>query len=132
VLLKSKKTLAMQKELELASSQSIRYAHDFSRLYKETKAQKTELVAANRQLKKYATDLRRTIALLKSVNEELQEAYYDTIHRLVRAVEYKDEFTGQHIVRMSRFSALIAEKLGLQEREVLNILYAAPMHDVGK
>jgi putative two-component system response regulator len=132
VLLISKKKIAMERELERASSQSIRYARDFSRLYKETKAQKNELDSANRQLKKYATDLRKTISILKSVNNELQEAYYDTIQRLVRAVEYKDGFTGQHVVRMSRYSSLIAEKLGLQDREVLNIFYAAPMHDVGK
>ena len=132
VLLKSKKTRALEKDLELASSQSIRYARDFSRLYKEAKAQKNELRDANNQLKKYAADLRRSVILLKSANNELQEAYYDTVQRLVLAVEYKDKFTGQHIIRMSRYSALIAEKYGLGERDVLNILYAAPMHDVGK
>jgi putative two-component system response regulator len=132
MLLKSNKNLALKKELELASSQSIKYAHDFARLYKETKTHKSELAATNRQLKKYATDLQKNNSLLKAVNNELQEAYYDTVHRLVLAVEYKDQFTGQHIVRMSRYSALIAEKLGLAERDVLTILYAAPMHDVGK
>jgi putative two-component system response regulator len=33
---------------------------------------------------------------------------------------------------MGRYSALIAEKLGLPSKEVQNILYASPMHDVGK
>lgn len=132
MLLKSKKTRALERDLELAASQSIKYARDFSRLYKEAKAQKNELRDANNQLKKYAADLRKSIILLKSANNELQEAYYDTVQRLVLAVEYKDQFTGQHIIRMSRYSALIAEKYGLGERDVLNILYAAPMHDVGK
>jgi putative two-component system response regulator len=132
VLLKSAKTQALKKELELASSQSLRYAHDFARLYKETKKHKDELAATNRQLKRYAEDLQKNNSLLKTVNNELQEAYYDTVHRLVLAVEYKDRFTGQHIVRMSKYSALIAEKMGLPERDVLTILYAAPMHDVGK
>jgi len=130
--LKSKRSRALENELTLANSQSIRYAKDLSVLYKEAKSQKTELSNANRQLKKYASDLRRTVTILKSVNNELQEAYYDTIQRLVLAVEYKDQFTGQHIIRMSRYSALIAEKAGMSEREVLDILYAAPMHDVGK
>ncbi len=132
MLFKSAGTRALKKELQLASSQSIRYAHDFAQLYKETKKQKNELAAANRQLKKYAQDLQKNISLLKSVNNELQEAYYDTVHRLVLAVEYKDQFTGRHIVRMSRYSALIAEKMGLPEHDVLTILCAAPMHDVGK
>ena len=48
------------------------------------------------------------------------------------AAEYKDEDTGNHIIRMAGYSALIAEKLELPAKEVNNILYAAPMHDVGK
>jgi putative two-component system response regulator len=35
-------------------------------------------------------------------------------------------------MRMSRYSALIAEKLDLPAKEVKNILYASPMHDIGK
>ncbi len=132
MLLRSKRSKVLEKELTLANSQSIKYAQDFSVLFKEAKAQKTELSNANKQLKKYASDLRKTVSILKSVNNELQEAYYDTIQRLVLAVEYKDQYTGQHIMRMSRYSALLAQKLGFPEREVLNILYAAPMHDVGK
>ena len=65
-------------------------------------------------------------------HEELQASYLDTIHRLVIAAEYKDEDTGAHIVRIGRFCALIADKLGLPEKEVGNIGIAAPMHDIGK
>ena len=35
-------------------------------------------------------------------------------------------------MRMARYSALISERLGLPAGDVQNILYAAPMHDVGK
>jgi len=59
-------------------------------------------------------------------------AYLDTIHRLVLAAEHKDEDTGDHIVRMCRYSAVVGENLGLPENEVENILHAAPMYDVGK
>jgi len=69
---------------------------------------------------------------LKAANQELQESYLDTIHRLVMAAEYKDETTGDHIIRMSSYSALIAEKVGLPAEAVQNIQYAAPMHDIGK
>lgn len=63
---------------------------------------------------------------------ELKEAYLDTINRLVLAAEYKDEDTGDHIIRISKYCVLIAQKLGLSETEVHNIRYASPMHDVGK
>ena len=91
--------------------QLIKYAHDLVKVYESEKEKRKDLETAH---------------------QELQEAYLDTINRLVLAAEYKDEDTGDHIVRMARYSALIAEKLGLPARDVRNILYAAPMHDVGK
>jgi putative two-component system response regulator len=129
-----KKPNKAERDLILANMhlQSKKYALDFVKMYKATKAKQEELTTANRQLKKYAQDLRATISTLEKVNQELQEAYYDTIHRLAMAVEYKDKFTGSHIHRMSHFSAFIAKKVGLSTHEILNIFYAAPMHDVGK
>ena len=64
--------------------------------------------------------------------KKLKEASLDTIHRLARAAEYKDKDTGAHIIRMSNYSATVARKMGLNDRTVEAILYAAPMHDVGK
>ena len=109
-----------------------KYAKDLAEVYKSEKQKKKELEAANQQLVKYADDLNKTILELKAANQELQEAYLDTISRLALAAEHKDEDTGAHIVRMSRYSALIAEKLGLPAKNVQNILFAAPMHDIGK
>jgi putative two-component system response regulator len=71
-------------------------------------------------------------AELKQAVTKLKLASLDTIHRLARAAEYKDEGTGAHIKRMSQYSAAIARRMSLGDREVENILYAAPMHDVGK
>jgi len=107
------------------AAQLKKYADDLSKVYQSEKQKRKELQVANKQLVKFADDLNKTV-------KELQGAYLDTINRLVLAAEYKDEDTGDHIVRMSRYSAFIAEKLGLPAREVQNIRYAAPMHDVGK
>ncbi len=108
------------------------YAQDLAEVYKSEKEKRKELKAANEQLMNYAEALNKTVLDLKEANRELQETYLDTIERLALAAEFKDEDTGAHIIRMSRYSALIAEKLGLPDKEVQNILYAAPMHDVGK
>jgi putative two-component system response regulator len=48
------------------------------------------------------------------------------------ASEYKNDDTGIHIKRMSLYSAAIARKMGLDEKTVETILYAAPMNDLGK
>ena len=56
----------------------------------------------------------------------------ETLLRLAKAGEYRDEATGNHVVRMAKYSRQIAEALGLSERECDEIQYAAPMHDIGK
>jgi len=56
----------------------------------------------------------------------------ETLLRLAKAGEYRDEVTGNHVVRMAKYSRQIAEALGLSERECDEIEYAAPMHDIGK
>ncbi len=65
-------------------------------------------------------------------HQELKNAYLDTINRLSLAAEYKDEDTADHLVRISRYSTILASKLGLSEDVIQIIQYAAPMHDIGK
>lgn len=75
---------------------------------------------------------RRLRKIARKAHEELKESYIDSIHRLVMAAEYKDEDTGDHIIRIGRYCSLMAEKLKLSEEFVDTIYYAAPMHDIGK
>jgi putative two-component system response regulator len=65
-------------------------------------------------------------------HKELKEAYLDSIHRLVMASEFKDEDTGNHIIRIGAYSSLISRKLNQSDQFIETIGYAAPMHDVGK
>jgi putative two-component system response regulator len=69
---------------------------------------------------------------LKLALDRVKTASLDTIYRLSMAAEYKDENTGAHIKRISRYSAAVARRLGLDESMIEAILYASPMHDVGK
>ncbi len=85
------------------------------------------VLRVNRVLKE-----RRLKKEAKESHEELRQAYIDSIHRLVMASEFKDEDTGDHIVRIGEYSRLMAEKLGLPSKKIEIIYYAAPMHDVGK
>lgn len=109
-----------------------KYAEDLSEVYRSEEKKRKELEAVQEQLKKYADALKDTITELREKNIELQESYFDTIHRLVLAAEFKDQETGNHIVRMSKYSTLFAEKIGLPNNVIQNIKYATPMHDVGK
>jgi putative two-component system response regulator len=114
------------------SGQLKKYAEDLRELYKSEKDKRKDLTDSYRQLLKYAEDLGRNFQRLKTAHDELREAYLDTIQRLVLAAEYKDEDTADHIVRMSRYCFLLAQNLGLPDEKSRDILYASPMHDVGK
>lgn len=63
---------------------------------------------------------------------ELNETRLEIIRRLGRAAEYRDNETGLHIIRMSKFSQLLARHVGMGELEAEMILNASPMHDIGK
>jgi two-component system response regulator RpfG len=56
----------------------------------------------------------------------------ETLLRLAKAGEFRDEATGDHVIRMAKYSRQIAEALGLSGKECDEIEYAAPMHDIGK
>ena len=71
-------------------------------------------------------------AQLNKAFETIKATSLHTIHRLSRAAEYRDEDTGTHILRISNYSAIVARELGHNEKSVESILYAAPMHDIGK
>lgn len=127
-----KKNQDLQNELEISNAQAKTYSRELSQAFLHSKHNRRQLANANNQLVKYASDLRTTFTNLKCTHLELQDAYRDTISRLVLASEYKDKETGNHITRMRRFSTLLAQILGLSVQEVECIGYAAPMHDIGK
>ena len=56
----------------------------------------------------------------------------ETILRLARLVEFRDEETGHHLQRMSSYCEILACELGLPERHRELVRLASQLHDVGK
>lgn len=69
---------------------------------------------------------------VRSATHAIRVREHETLLRLAKAGEYRDEETGNHVIRMARFAHIIAETLGLDETECENIELSAPMHDIGK
>ena len=63
---------------------------------------------------------------------DLVETRRQIIIRLSRAAEYRDNETGNHVIRMSHYARLIALAGGQGDRFAELLYNAAPMHDVGK
>lgn len=69
---------------------------------------------------------------IRKTTQELHDREQETLMRLAKAGEYRDEDTGNHILRISRYSKLIAHRLGLSHERCDLIAQSAPMHDIGK
>ncbi|BAR59330.1 putative two-component system response regulator [Bradyrhizobium diazoefficiens] len=88
-----------------------------------------QLGAAVRKLNDRAAHLASEVA---AATRKLGEREEEIILRLALAVEYRDNDTGEHTLRVARYSRIIAEQLGLPARLCRDIYLAAPLHDVGK
>lgn len=64
--------------------------------------------------------------------KEAEEGFVYTIYALARAAEVNDEDTGNHILRLGEYCAVIARKLGMSEGFINAIRLQSVLHDVGK
>jgi putative two-component system response regulator len=79
--------------------------------------------------KNYKLELEETV---RQKIQEVREASKETIQRLVKAAEYRDDDTGTHISRIGFYCQRLAATLGLSEAFCEDITFASQMHDVGK
>ena len=98
-----------------------------------------ELIARLRsalRLKSYQDELKCHNELLERTvqarSEQLYASRVDIIWRLGKAAEFRDEETGNHVVRVGCYSRTVAEKLGMDHAFVDNLFMGAPLHDIGK
>jgi putative nucleotidyltransferase with HDIG domain len=64
--------------------------------------------------------------------QDVQESFLSTVKALAQAVDAKDSYTAGHSSRVTLYSTIIAEELGLNEAEVRKVRLAGLLHDVGK
>ncbi|MEM7784509.1 MAG: HD domain-containing phosphohydrolase [Planctomycetota bacterium] len=69
---------------------------------------------------------------VKKRTKELYESRQQIILSLARAAEHRDNETGNHVIRVGYYAAIVARQLGWCEHEVEMIQQAAQLHDVGK
>lgn len=88
------------------------------------------------RLKAYQDELRdQNIILERRVRErtaDLERARRDIICRLAKAGEFRDEETGDHVIRVACCSEALAKAVGLPEQDVELIFLTSPLHDLGK
>jgi len=61
-----------------------------------------------------------------------KELFLKTITILAQAVELRDDYTGGHTQRVTRYATLLAQHLQLPEDQLELIKIGTPLHDIGK
>jgi len=64
--------------------------------------------------------------------EGLRATFDSSVEAIASAVEARDGYTQLHCRRLALFSSVMAQRLGLGEREIESIRLGALLHDVGK
>jgi len=66
------------------------------------------------------------------LNTDLEKTYFETITALALAVDAKDRYSRGHLMRVSEYCVLIADKLGLDDADKKMLRDGAMLHDIGK
>lgn len=69
---------------------------------------------------------------LSNTYKQLEQAYMESIQTLRYTVEAKDTYTRGHSDRVSEYSVLIGEALGLPEDDIKKLKLGGLFHDIGK
>lgn len=64
--------------------------------------------------------------------EQQRDQFIQTVSTLARAVEMRDQYTGDHTRRVTEFSLALADELKLTPNEKYQIQIGTPLHHIGK
>jgi hypothetical protein len=70
--------------------------------------------------------------LMHERTDRLREAEMEALVCLGKAGEYRDADTSDHVLRVGYASYLLAKSAGLSEHDAETLMYASPLHDLGK
>ncbi len=88
-----------------------------------------EIRLLHNQVKRYNLELEEKV---QERTKELQDLQLELLHRLVRAVEFRDHDTSDHVLRIGNYAYKLAEEVGLPKKECQLLSHACTMHDIGK
>jgi putative two-component system response regulator len=90
------------------------------------------VIEAKRYRDELSQSAQRLEVAVQRRTSELEASRRDVVMCLARAAEHRDDNTGQHVVRVGKYSAALAREMGYSTNYVEMIELAAQLHDVGK
>ncbi|MGD9947683.1 MAG: HD domain-containing phosphohydrolase [Desulfobulbus sp.] len=78
------------------------------------------------------SERKNAIEALKKSRDELHSSLEETVKSLALAAEKRDPYTAGHQMRVDKLACAIAQELGLPQKQVEGLHFAALLHDIGK
>lgn len=69
---------------------------------------------------------------LDDKSRQVENVVLQAITTVANTVDAKDDYTGEHSIRVASYAAMIARELGWSKDEIRNIHYLGLLHDIGK
>ena len=78
------------------------------------------------------SERKNALEALKKSRDELHDSLEETVKSLASAAEKRDPYTAGHQMRVDKLACAIARELGLPEKQIEGLHFAAVLHDIGK
>ena len=78
------------------------------------------------------SERKNALEALKKSRDELHTSLEETVKSLAMAAEKRDPYTAGHQMRVDMLACAIAKELGLPEKQLEGLHFAALLHDIGK
>jgi putative two-component system response regulator len=98
----------------------------------ELKVRLRNLIKLSDALRKLDDHVAEQAREIEKATQGLLAREEEMVFRLSKALEYRDNDTNDHTLRVAKYSRMIAERLGLSRQECRSIYLASPLHDIGK
>ena len=109
----------------------INVANALHRLSSDMQSQRA-LQRAQSAAQQRSDELAQALQSLQLSESKVWASQAETIFRLARMVEFRDEETGQHVHRMSAYCEVLARQIGYSPDDAERLRLASQLHDVGK
>jgi putative two-component system response regulator len=109
----------------------INVANALHRRWREQESQRLTQSLAN-TVEDRSQKLTAALEHLRLSQNKVSIVQAETIRRLARIVEFRDDETGRHVQRMSFYCEILARQLGLPEDQCELLRLSSQLHDVGK
>jgi HD-GYP domain-containing protein (c-di-GMP phosphodiesterase class II) len=132
-------TIQTNDEFKRLSESCNRMMEHIHGLIDEKKQAAEELRKKNQEIIRQRDEINALYQQTAAMNEELtylleesKRNYLHTVRALVNAIEAKDYYTGGHCERVMEYAILIGSAMHLNKKELIDLKFAALLHDVGK